>query len=56
MTAGIAAILATIREAAAPYSAGLAAGGGGVADGGADAALDRAAFFSTMRTEMIDPS
>ena len=39
-----------------PYSAGLAAGGGGAADGGVAAALAAAARFSTMRTEMIEPS
>ena len=40
-----------------PYSAGLAAGGGGAAEGGVPAAeLAAAAFFSTIRTAMIEPS
>src|SRR6266478_2384582 len=45
-------------QAAAPYSAGLAAGGGGAADGGVPAAVAfaAAAFFSTMATAKIEPS
>ena len=40
-----------------PYSAGLASGGGGVAEGGVPAAaLAAAARFSTMATAMIEPS
>src|SRR5712671_2005625 len=55
MTGGIEAILAAI-SAAAPYSAGLAAGGG-AADGGVPGvAFAAAALFSTMATEMIEPS
>src|SRR5216684_4302117 len=39
------------------YSAGLAAGGGGAAEGGVPlAAFVAAAFFSTMATAMIEPS
>jgi hypothetical protein len=41
----------------APYSAGLASGGGGLAEGGVPAAdLAAAAFFSTMATATIAPS
>ena len=43
-------------SASRPYSAGLAAGGGGAAEGGAGVALAAAAFFSTIRTAMIEPS
>jgi hypothetical protein len=40
-----------------PYSAGLASGGGGLAEGGVPAAvLAAAAFFSTMATATIAPS
>ena len=40
-----------------PYSAGLASGGGGLAEGGVPAAdLAAAAFFSTMPTATIAPS
>src|SRR5882724_4461821 len=56
MTAGIEAILAAISTAA-PYSAGLAAGGGGAADGCLPAvAFAAAALFSTRATARIEPS
>jgi hypothetical protein len=46
-----------LGRAQRPYSAGLAAGGGGAAEGGVPAAeLAAAAFFSTIRTAMIEPS
>ena len=44
-------------EPVRPYSAGLASGGGGLAEGGAPAAvLAVAARFSTMATATIEPS
>ena len=53
---GIAAMTAMRRDVR-PYSAGLASGGGGLAEGGVPAAaLAAAAFFSTMATAMIEPS
>ena len=44
------------RGRAPPYSAGLAAGGGGDADGGVVEAAEAATFFSTIPTAMIEPS
>jgi len=43
------------KAAGAPYSAGLASGGG-LAGGGVVEAWAAAAFFSTIRTAMIEPS